>query len=140
MIASETIYKFSPVFLKSSWRLAFSADGVTNALANGDRFVGIAEKQNKRRSLNRNDLDLKTRFIFVEVFKHFWHNETSVTMFIRTTLQAMTWWQSLQQLERHKLQSERLLNLFRQIMRMLLLIILSIQLSQTVPSQRLVNE
>lgn len=44
MIASETIYKFSPVFLKSSWRLAFSADGVTNALANGDRFVGIAEE------------------------------------------------------------------------------------------------
>ena len=40
----ETIYKFSPVFLKSSWRLAFSADGVTNALANGDRFVGIAEE------------------------------------------------------------------------------------------------
>jgi len=41
VLASEIVYSGRPLLLKSSGRLAFSNDGVTNTIAAGDRFAGI---------------------------------------------------------------------------------------------------
>lgn len=42
MLAAEIIYKGTPTFAKASGGLAFSNDGSTNTLANGDVFLGIS--------------------------------------------------------------------------------------------------
>ena len=42
MLAAEIVYGGRPTLLKSSGRLAFSNDGTTNTLANGDLFAGIS--------------------------------------------------------------------------------------------------
>lgn len=45
MLAAEIIYKGTPVFAKASGGLAFSNDGTTNTLANGDVFLGISVEE-----------------------------------------------------------------------------------------------
>lgn len=45
MLAAEIIYKGTPTFAKASGSLAFSNDGTTNTLANGDTFLGISVEE-----------------------------------------------------------------------------------------------
>lgn len=44
VIASEIIYKGTPVFIRAATGHAYSNDGTTNVLAVGDQFVGIADQ------------------------------------------------------------------------------------------------
>lgn len=43
ILAAEKIYKGTPIIIKTTW-FAFSNDGTTNTLANGDFFGGISNE------------------------------------------------------------------------------------------------
>lgn len=60
VLASEIIYKGTPVLLKSSGRQAFSNDGSTNTLANGDIFAGISYEKVDNSSGASGDKNVRT--------------------------------------------------------------------------------